>query len=154
MSGLKGKLVFVSAKESVGKDVSHYDDGEYFVVRDAPDVIHVIKPSVGYDGTHPKTFVKSKVDLGCPYSDNEFIADFIKCQRYFANAPKRGEKLQWVESVYSAALDGVRLAERALLETSGSSTASPSAPCPMLESEVRVIAREETLRILRRMVYA
>lgn len=114
-----GNLAWVEntqvTKAKDGSDyLSTYINGEYLIVRVTPRTVTAVKLAVGYGGHSMKTFDRRHTafeDLG---RDDDFVNDWLEQQSDWALKPQRGEKLNWVESVYSEAAECVRYVRRAL----------------------------------------
>jgi hypothetical protein len=113
-----GKLVFIEA-DYINKDgtTTTYYNGEYACARSTAGTIYVTKLQSGYNGHELKNYAligSSKYKIIDSYENDSLIRDFIQEQKKFAEKPKNGEKLNWVEYVYTGAADVARQLERAL----------------------------------------
>ncbi len=114
-----------------------YSNGEYVILAVGPARKSIIacKPQAGYAGYDRKTFHTSEWDIVENYSDDAAVLKFITEQEHFSKALDRGEKPQWIESVYSGAGDNARMLRRSLEQKTGQkyeslpATATVHIPC-------------------------
>lgn len=106
-----GKLVFVEAHRGTltEKEYSNYDGGEYLVIRQSPNLLYGVKIGSAdeYNGRQVKQLALvgerrfNVLSVSCPKrSEVEF---FVRELWHNAHKRERGEKLNWVESVYGEA---------------------------------------------------
>jgi hypothetical protein len=103
MKDYKGKIVFLEKKDP---SKSNYGSGEFIVLEQSPNNLYVLGVTGGY-GSHS---METKPLVGADafvvltdHDDQAFVKRFVRDLRHFADTPKRGEKVQWVESVYDGA---------------------------------------------------
>lgn len=94
-----GSFVTVIAKDPKNS----YYNGEYYILAVGPASKSIIgvKPVVGYGAHEKRTISLAEYDVVEQYSDPAFLKRWAIDLFYYSEAPKRGEKLQWVEYVYS-----------------------------------------------------
>jgi len=96
---------------------SDYYNGEYFIVMQTPHTLFGVKLAGGYGGHELRTISLAGSEaytvVGA-YQDDAAARVGIDAMKHFAGTPQRGEKEQWVSSVYSACAANARLAENAI----------------------------------------
>lgn len=93
-----------------------YHNGEYIVLASGPGRRSLIctKPSIGYGSHEPCTFYACEYAVIDSYNDQAALRDIADKLQYFAETPLRGEKLNWVEHVYTGAEQTARSLRRFL----------------------------------------
>ena len=112
-----GVFVFVEKVKTPGlTSYSHYDNGEYFVLRSTPAVLYATKLVVGYGGHEIKQLPllgEGNFQILDSYRADGIILDFLRNQKKWLADSEFGKK-QWIESVYSNAREVVRQIERTM----------------------------------------
>lgn len=117
-----GKMVFVEAsREGIAdlKNYSNYYGGEYFIVRQTPFSLYGVKLADGdYAGREVRTLPTAGpgryVVCDVAAVDRQQVIDHVENIWLRGCKPERGEKLQYVESVYSELKDTARLIARVI----------------------------------------
>lgn len=112
MENYIGKIVFVESADS-------YRNGEYVIVEQSPNNLFGISTKGGYESSKLETLplVGDKpFKVVSANFDPAFVKRYAERVRRFATTPSRGEKLQWVEGVYTAALRNAELLEQQVVE--------------------------------------
>lgn len=117
-----GKLVFVEAsREGITdmKQYSNYYGGEYFIVRQTPFTLYGVKL---VDGDYLPREVRT-LPLAGPgrfivcevaHVDRQMVIDHVERVWLNGTKPERGEKLHYVETVYSELKETARLIARVI----------------------------------------
>jgi hypothetical protein len=106
-----GHFVFVQSVDQKNA----YHDGEYFCVSQFGKTMTLVKLEIGYGGHRARSAVIGVThNVADSYRNDADARKFVEDQFHWAKAPQRGEKLNWIESVYSSAGSNARLVSRAL----------------------------------------
>jgi len=96
---------------------SNYNNGEYFIVQQTPHNLYGVKMVGGYGCHELHKFAlegEEAYRVISSYKDDQAARFSLADLKHFAETPKRGEKLAWIESLYGQAASNARLVERVL----------------------------------------
>lgn len=136
---LRGKIVFIGGG---------YGSGEYIILRNSRNVLYCVKPVGGYDGHEVKTFnllatePKDKYEILDSYDSPNLIRKTAEDLEYFSKSKERGEKPNWIESVYTGAATVARQLKDLAQEMAQTTTPTPN----VVEYKLRT-PKGENLRI-------
>lgn len=135
-----GQFVFI---ERVDQKTT-YGNGEYFAVQQTPHTLYAVKLVGGYGGHELHAFPLVGAEARkviSSYRDDALASEGAAVMRQWSQAPKRGEKLAWIESVYTQCAENSRMVERAL----GKKSLQIQAPTkPRLVSTIEVYSDGST----------
>ncbi len=146
-----GKFVFLQRVFDPSENGhSYYNDGEYLIIRETPNVLYGVKPKVGYDFKDLRSFplVGSQrfEVISCHESKRDVLDLATANLEWAAEALKPGGKRIWIESVYTDCQD----IAKSLLRTLGIELPPPvEVKIPqktVVEIEVRVNGVPLTLK--------
>lgn len=108
---LVGAFVVIAKKPELHteKGLNTYYDGEYVVISQTAHAVIGMKVGVGaHDTGETRSFLFREYDVLDPRHDDRLLETLARDMEEWATGPERGEKRQWVESVYSKAKYGAR----------------------------------------------
>jgi hypothetical protein len=146
----RGEIVFLERLDDKG--VPAYETGEYVVTEQSPHVLYAIKPEAGYAGYEQKKFslvgTQAWKVIRCS-RDERFLRELAKGLRHFGETPKRGEKSNWVDYVYTGALRNAERIEYLLGCSCDSEKQPPATPAKpdVCDSFLRIQVTKPTVEL-------